>query len=80
MLRHVLQHFADLRAVYEAHKKARNVFVSHCYGAIHTLHLMKWLRDEGRAGEVRGVAVLSLGAQAPASVGLVARIPAFILG
>ena len=66
--------------MYEAHKRPRNVFVSHCYGAIHTLRLVKWLRDEGRAVEVGGVAVLSLGAQAPVSLGIAAWIPAFILG
>ena len=66
--------------MYEAHKRSRNVFVSHCYGAIHTLHLVKWLRDEGRAGEIVGVALLSLGARAPVSLGVAAWIPAFILG
>ena len=66
--------------MYETHKRKRNVFVSHCFGAIHTLHLVKWLRDEGRAGEIVGVALLSLGARAPVSMGMLAWIPAFILG
>jgi pimeloyl-ACP methyl ester carboxylesterase len=76
----VNEHLEDLKTVYEAHKKERNVFVSHCYGAIHTLRLVKWLRDGGRTGEVVGVALLSLGARAPVSLGMAKIIPAFILG
>ena len=66
--------------MFEAHKKTHNVFISHCYGAIHTLHLMSWLREQGRREEVRGVAVISLGATTPVSLGLVAKLPAFVLG
>ena len=66
--------------MYEAHKKKQNVFIGHCYGAIHTLHLVKWLRDIGRAAEVVGVAMMSLGARAPASIGLLGKVPAFVLG
>lgn len=74
------QHFEDLKAVYEAHKKDCNVFVSHCYGTIHTLRLVSWLREQGRGGEVRGVAMISFGARAPVSLGLVGKLPAFVLG
>ena len=66
--------------MYEARKKRRNALIGHCYGALHTLHLMKWLRDEGRAEEVVGVAMMSLGSRAPVSVGLLGKLPAFILG
>ena len=66
--------------MYDTHKKKRNVFVGHCYGAIHTLRLVKWLRDNERAGEVVGVALLSLGNRAPASIGLLGKVPAFVLG
>lgn len=65
--------------MYERHKKERNVLVAHCYGSIHTLRLMKWLREQGREGEVRGVVLISLGAGA-LSVGGVAKLPAFFLG
>ena len=65
--------------MYEQHKKERNVLVAHCYGSIHSLRLMKWLREQGREGEVRGVVLISLGAGA-LSVGGVAKLPAFFLG
>jgi hypothetical protein len=65
--------------VYEVHKKKQNVIIGHCYGAVHTLHLIKWLRGEGRAAEVVGVVMMSLGARAPASIGLLGKVPAFIL-
>ena len=80
MINTLCQHLEDLKEVYETHKKKKNVFVSHCYGTIHTLHLVRWLRDRGRAGEVLGVALMSLGATAPASLGLLGKVPAFILG
>ena len=66
--------------MYEVHKKEQNVIIGHCYGAVHTLHLIKWLRGKGRAAEVVGVVMLSLGARAPASIGLLGKVPAFVLG
>ena len=65
--------------MYERHKKERNVLVAHCYGSIHTLRLMKWLREQGREGEVKGMVLISLGASA-LSVGVVSKLPAFFLG
>ena len=66
--------------MYDAHKKTQNVLVGHCYGSIHSLRLMKWLRDEGRAAEIKGVVLMSLGGFAPTGVKWLSVLPAFFLG
>ena len=77
-----MQHLEDLKTVYNAHKKAQNVLVGHCYGSIHILRLLKWLRDEGRAGEIKGMVLISLGGLAPTRgpVKWLSALPAFLLG
>ena len=70
----------DLRAIYDQHKKERNVFVAHCYGAIHVLRLLKLLSVEKKLNEIVGVVILALGVNSPVSLGLVGKLPAFILG
>ena len=66
--------------MYETHKKTRNVFVSHCYGCIHTLRLVRWVREAGRGEEIRGFVALSLGAQGISTGSWVSHLPAFFLG
>ena len=64
------------------HKKSRNIIVAHCYGAIHTLRLMKRLRQEGQHTSVVGVAIIALGTNSPLppSGAWLTKIPAFIQG
>ena len=75
-----LQHLHDLMAVYSKYKLHHNVFVAHCYGAIHVLRLLDLLYTKRTIQEVSAVVLLDLGANAPASLGLVGKLPAFVLG
>ena len=77
---YLLQHLEDLKTIYERHKQERNVFVAHCYGSIHVLRLLKMLSVENRLNEIVGVVILALGVNSPVSLGLVGKLPAFILG
>ncbi len=77
------QHFEDLLAIYEEHKRERNVLVAHCYGCIHVLRLLKHLSGLNRLGEVSGLVVMALGSNTPAggsSSKVISKLPAFILG
>lgn len=56
------------------------MFVAHCYGAIHVLRLLKLLSVENKLNEIVGVVILALGVNSPVSLGLVGKLPAFILG
>ena len=75
-----LQHLHDLNAVYNMYKLHHNVFISHCYGAIHTLRLLDFLSRETAIDSVAAVVLLDLGVNAAASLGLVGKLPAFVLG
>ena len=77
---YLLQHLEDLKTIYERHKQERNVFVAHCYGSIHVLRLLKMLSVENRLNEIVGVVILALGVNSPVSLGIVGKLPAFILG
>lgn len=70
----------DLKALYDRHKQERNVFIAHCYGAAHVLRLLNVLSLENRLNEVVGVVILALGVNSPVSLGLVGKLPAFMLG
>lgn len=68
-------------SVYNKYKLHRNVFVSHCYGAIHTLRLLNFIYSKEKTIEgIAAVIILDLGARAPVSLGLVGKLPAFVLG
>ena len=68
-------------SVYKKYKLGRNVFVSHCYGAIHTLRLLDLIYSKEKTIEgIAAVIMLDLGARAPVSLGLVGKLPAFVLG
>ena len=68
-------------SVYNKYKLRRNVFVSHCYGAIHTLRLLDLIYSKEKIIEgIAAVIILDLGARAPVSLGLVGKLPAFVLG
>ena len=70
-----------MNAIYEKYKRRLNVFVSHCYGAAHTLRLLDLIYSKKKAIEdVAAVVLLDLGVSAPASLGLVGKLPAFVLG
>ena len=57
------------------------MFISHCYGAIHTLRLLDFIYSKEKVIEgVAAVILLDLGDVAPVSLGLVGKLPAFILG
>ena len=56
------------------YRKESNFIVAHCYGAIHTLRLMKILRDDGLISCVKGLILSSIGPIAPISP----LIPLFI--
>ena len=76
-----LQHLHDLNAVYNKYKLRHNVFVSHCYGAIHTLRLLDLIYSKEKTIEdIVAVVLFDLGANAPVSLGLVGKLPAFVLG
>ena len=77
---YLLQHLKDLKTIYEWHKQERNVFVAHCYGSIHVLRLLKMLSVDSRLNEIIGVVILALGVNSPVSLGLVGKLPTFILG
>lgn len=72
------EHFSDLTTIYNSHKKPHNVFISHCYGAIHTLRLLYTLKQEHRLTEVAGVIILNLGIRA-LSINMLSSLPAFML-
>lgn len=74
-----LQHLSDLTVIYNSHKRLHNVFISHCYGAIHTLRLLDTLKQEQRLAEVAGVVLLNVGIRAP-YVSMLSSLPAFLLG
>ena len=76
-----LQHLHDLNAVYNKYKLRHNVFVSHCYGAVHTLRLLDLIYSKEKTIEnIAAVVLFDLGANAPVSLGLVGKLPAFVLG
>jgi hypothetical protein len=62
------------------YKLQHNVFISHCYGAVHTLRLLDFISKEGAIDSVAAVVLFDLGVNAPASLGLVGKLPAFVLG
>ena len=62
------------------YKLHHNVFISHCYGAIHTLRLLDLLSKEKAIDSVAAMVLLDLGVNAAASLGLVGKLPAFVLG
>ena len=66
--------------LYERHKQERNVFIAHCYGSIHTLQLLQWLRERERLGEVAAIVLLALGTNSPVPSGAFLKLPAFLLG
>ena len=76
------QHLEDTYELFMKHKKSRNIIVGHCYGAIHTLRLMKRLRQEGQHTSIVGVTIIALGTNCPLppSGAWLTKIPAFIQG
>ena len=76
---YVFQHLDDLTAIYSSHKRLHNVFISHCYGAIHTFRLLSALKQKQRLAEIAGVILLDVGIRA-LSVSVFTILPAFILG
>ena len=70
----------DLYQLFQQFKAEHNIIVAHCYGVVHTLRLLKRLKNEGRRGEIAGVVLLSLGKKKPVSMGLIGKLPAFALG
>jgi hypothetical protein len=62
------------------YKLQHNVFISHCYGAVHTLRLLDLISKEGAIDGIAAVVLFDLGVNAPASLGLVGKLPAFVLG
>ena len=81
ILDYSFQHHHDLNAIYNKYKLRHNVFVSHCYGAVHTLRLLNLIYSKEKAIEgVAAVVLLDLGVSAPASLGLIGKLPAFVLG
>lgn len=79
---HSLQIMEDLYDLFMRYRKARNFIVGHCYGCIHSLRLMKRLRDEGEAGSVKGMVLISLGTNLPVPAGasLFLRLPTTVMG
>ena len=68
-------------SVYNKYKLRHNVFVAHCYGAIHTLRLLDFVYSKEKTIQgVAAVVILDLGATAPVNLGLVGKLPAFVLG
>ena len=68
-------------AIYNRHKLRHNIFVAHCYGAIHVLRLLDVIYSKEKTIEgVAAVVLLDLGATSPVSLGLVGKLPAFVLG
>ena len=76
----ITQHLHDLMAVYNKYKLSHNVSVAHCYGDIHVLRLLDVIYSKEKV--VQGVAavVFDLGVSAPVSLGLVGKLPSFMLG
>ncbi|KAL5466929.1 hypothetical protein EMCRGX_G031092 [Ephydatia muelleri] len=72
------EHLSDLTVIYNSHRRLHNVFISHCYGAIHTLRLLDTLKQEQRLTEVAGVILLDVGIRA-LSLGMLSSLPAFLL-
>ena len=62
------------------YRKESNFIVAHCYGAAHTLRLMKILRDDGLISCVKGLILLAIGSNAPVAPTFLMRLPAGFLG
>ena len=68
-------------AVYNKYKLRHNVFVAHCYGAVHVLRLLDVIYSKEKVIQgVAAVVLLDLGVSAPVSLGLVGKLPSFMLG
>ena len=75
-----IQHLRDLNEVFQRYKKGRNFIFAHCYGALHTLRLLKLLSDKEMLYEISGVALLALGKRNPVSASWIKYVPSTILG
>ena len=64
------------------YKKSENYIVSHCYGVIHSMRLLKRLRNENIHGVVKGCVFISIGVNCPVgpSASTLSMIPSFALG
>ena len=68
-------------AVYNKYKLSHNIFVAHCYGAVHVLRLLDVIYSKEKVIQgVAAVVLLDLGVSAPVSLGLVGKLPSFMLG
>ena len=72
----------DFYTLFMKYRKARNFIVAHCYGSIHSLRLVKKLRDEGEVNCVKGLVIISLGTNLPVPPGssLFLKLPVTVMG
>lgn len=70
----------DLVAIFSKYKQHKNVYVCHSYGNIHVLRHLKLLKVQGGLDSIVGVVMIGLGVNAPVSLGLLGKLPCFVLG
>lgn len=75
-----LQHLQDLLAIFKKFKQHKNVYVSHSYGNIHVLRHLKLLQARHALDSIAGVVMIGLGTNAPVSIGMLGKLPCFVLG
>ena len=62
------------------YKRRYNFIVAHCYGALHTLRLMKNLKEKELLASVTGLVLISIGQHCPFPSHWLSSVPAFVLG
>lgn len=73
------EHLQDLNEVFMLYKRRYNFIVAHCYGALHTLRLMKNLKEKELLASVTGLVLISIGQHCPFPSHWLSSVPAFIL-